>query len=404
MRPYHPNEPYALLCGFLASPTSPEMLTRLSHCSREDWQALLQWAISQRVISIVYYYLKDQDNRFNIPEDVRQAMRQAHLQQAGRQVALFHELTKILETLHQANIPVVLLKGIDLAYTLYPDPSLRPIGDLDLLIPYECVDEAIARILPMDYRLEFSWSMPEICKGHTEHFYTEANLDKQSAPFAHVELHWRLVTGHASRYAADPEWFWQGTRPTVFNNIPCLSLKPDRNLLYLAGHAAIKHVLFKHGQGQVSLLWFYDMHLLLSQKTKTLDWDELLAAGHRFGWNTALYLALQETQARFGTPLPQEMMDRLQTNLNQHEIKIWNGEVKRVRTRSNDSIGDFRFLKPRMKYRLIWALIFPSKNYMIYRYQPKIPQLWPLYYLYRWYDIATDLLGSIRKRMLNAEC
>ncbi|MBN2355997.1 nucleotidyltransferase family protein [candidate division KSB1 bacterium] len=401
MQNFYANKYYHDLCSLLASPASTENFAHLKGYTPDDWQELQALAINQRVISLLYCILKDHVGEMNIPRDILQTIRHAHQQQAGRQVAMFHELGKILSVLHHAEIPVVLLKGIDLANSLYPDPSLRPIGDLDVLMPYERIEEAIARILPMDYQLEFSWSMPEIRKGQKEAFYTEANLDKQSKPYAHLELHWRLVTGRASRYAADPEWFWQGARPAAFEHIPCLVLSPERNALYLAGHAAIKHVLFKHGQGGVSLMWYYDLHLLLTQKTDEIDWDELLTAARRFGWNTALYLALTETQQRFGTPLPDAYLSRLQSGNSRREIALWNGEVKHLRTRSSDSMEDFRFLKPRMKWWLVRALIFPGKAYMLHRYQPKKPGLWPLYYFYRWYDIATDLLGSVKKRLLN---
>ncbi len=65
---------------------------------------------------------------------------------AGR---LFNRLTgnaqrAAVARLSDAGLPVVCLKGFALAHTLYPDPDLRTIGDLDLLVPRGDLDRAIA--------------------------------------------------------------------------------------------------------------------------------------------------------------------------------------------------------------------------------------------------------------------
>ena len=44
-------------------------------------------------------------------------------------------LTEILQAFDQASIQVLVLKGAALAWTIYPSPALRPMGDLDLLVP-----------------------------------------------------------------------------------------------------------------------------------------------------------------------------------------------------------------------------------------------------------------------------
>jgi len=45
------------------------------------------------------------------------------------------ELREVLAALAGAGLPVLLLKGAALAYTLYPEPHLRDRSDTDLLFP-----------------------------------------------------------------------------------------------------------------------------------------------------------------------------------------------------------------------------------------------------------------------------
>ena len=68
-----------------------------------------------------------------LPAAVREHLKASYYATAARNTLLFRELSRILAALAEAEIPVILLKGVDLAQTLYPDPALRLMGDLDLL-------------------------------------------------------------------------------------------------------------------------------------------------------------------------------------------------------------------------------------------------------------------------------
>lgn len=49
-----------------------------------------------------------------------------------QRLRLYHHLKQLFDA---HDIPFVLLKGMALAFTVYPDEALRPMGDLDLLVP-----------------------------------------------------------------------------------------------------------------------------------------------------------------------------------------------------------------------------------------------------------------------------
>jgi hypothetical protein len=62
------------------------------------------------------------------------------------------ELEVVLAALTEAGLLTILLKGAALAYTLYPDPALRPMSDLDLLIHPQDLKQAVQVIQSMGYR------------------------------------------------------------------------------------------------------------------------------------------------------------------------------------------------------------------------------------------------------------
>ncbi len=45
------------------------------------------------------------------------------------------ELDNLSHMFAQAEIPMVVLKGICFMLTIYPDIGLRPMGDMDILVP-----------------------------------------------------------------------------------------------------------------------------------------------------------------------------------------------------------------------------------------------------------------------------
>ena len=57
------------------------------------------------------------------------------------------ELRAVLEALARQGLPVLLLKGAALAYTLYPEPHLRNRCDADLLLPSRDEAECAGRVL-----------------------------------------------------------------------------------------------------------------------------------------------------------------------------------------------------------------------------------------------------------------
>ncbi|MER3458636.1 MAG: hypothetical protein C4309_08450, partial [Chloroflexota bacterium] len=57
----------------------------------------------------------------------------------------------MIGALEAASIPAIVLKGPALALTIYPDPALRVIGDLDLLVRREQVEQAMAALHSLGY-------------------------------------------------------------------------------------------------------------------------------------------------------------------------------------------------------------------------------------------------------------
>ena len=185
------------------------------------------------------------------------------------------------------------MKGAALAATRYPRIGLRPMGDLDFLVPEDRLAEAVARLKAMGY-VELH---PKLTPGLQPIIGYDFPLKGGRDVYLIIEPHWSLIGGEESRYQPSIDWFWEQVEMA---NLPgmraFLVLKLTAHLLYLAGHLAIKH-----GEAHSPLRWFYDIHLLAMREGHRIDWNELVLRAQEFRWAPALDVALTGITARFAT-------------------------------------------------------------------------------------------------------
>ncbi len=169
---------------------------------------------------------------------------------AFRSIRTGRDLAQIVDAFHGAGILPVLLKGASLAFNVYPDPSLRPMGDLDLLVRKEDTSKAQGALATLGYSPEL------VAATRWEEENLLAHLPFQSAPGRiPVEIHFRLFP-RVMPYFPGEESLWGRVVSTTVEGKQALRLAPPDELLYLCGH------LRKHVPSLYRLLWFCDVALL----------------------------------------------------------------------------------------------------------------------------------------------
>lgn len=371
-----------------------------SHFESSQWASLVDLAEAEGVAPLLYDRLKNGDT--HIPEACLEILKADYYRTAAQNALLFFELSRILTAFHAADIPTVVLKGTDLARTLYGNPALRPIGDVDILILEQFLEQAISILENMGFEPEEAWAMPELRTGLKRLLFFEANFDGGMDANVHVELHWNLVAPRGNRYAPDIDWFWAGAQQVTLSDQPALTLSATRNVLFLSAHLMLKHQAFKHGDDRTRLLWFYDLHCVIEREANLIDWDELVEQAVRFQWQTALLLALTGIQEWFGTQLPEGLLERLKELADRTLIRRLASKGPRSSTRFALSLEDFENMYWSTRLRVLFALMFPEKKYMLWRYHPNPLWSWRLWYFYRWYDILADGVKTILRRKITA--
>jgi hypothetical protein len=172
--------------------------------------------------------------------------------------------------LSQRTIPCMILKGGALNL-FYPEvfPGFRSMGDVDLLVPSDCSERAIAAALDLGFLL------PARCKGRWRIVFNEAHLWTDDGCM--LDLHWRL-----RRAGFRDAELWAAAEWKDWDGVPIACLNPADLLLHLCAHAL-------PGYDRPDVRWIVDCLTIL--RSRSVDWDRFV---HQAG-RQHLALALLET-------------------------------------------------------------------------------------------------------------
>ena len=362
-----------------------------------DWPPLIRRAVDERLGPLLYSKLAG-DPR--LPERERSLLRAELYRAEASSLVLYRELGRLLQRSAESGLePPVLLKGGALASSLYDEVGHRPMGDIDVLVRREEVD----RWLEIARKASFRRHSPEMSAGldRAVHYHVALVGGKESE--VTIELHYGLIAGESDWRAPDPRWFLDRTEewrpPPSASSSPFVKgrqLDPTAHLLYLSAHA-----MLQHGGASARMIWFYDIHLLLSRWGGRIRWSEALEQARAFLWDAALAAALERSRTLFRTPLPPGLLEEL-------DVEPPDGDARgarEVRRRRDPGRGRAEVVWSELRSvgigrGLLWALgiLFPRPEYMRWRY-PEAGRFWPAFYPVRWARVLRE--GSralLRKR------
>lgn len=271
--------------GFLARPLA--------------WPAIRRWAYGHDVFPAVARNLR-QLGWPHVPAAIRSEMEEAERLNAARNALLVRRLARVLARFARAEIPVIPLKGVALAESLFGEAGRRVCTDLDILVPPVAVRQAFELLLADGYTQADRYRVDSPDVNFLVGSAMEYGFTPSASSFPYLlELHWDI----AWRWRADTAMLddlWAEARREVFWGVEAWTLSPEWELLYLAVHAA-RH----RWQG---LKWLVDIHEVCVRAK--FDWDMVTDKAHRFGLDRTLELSLSACRALFGTPLPPAYSER----------------------------------------------------------------------------------------------
>ena len=265
------------------------------------WEVVAQLAEWHRLNPLLYHRLLRNEA---VPSRILEQLERAYLENAGRNLYLRSRADMLLGALASAGVRAMPLKGAALIEDVYPDAALRPMRDIDILVPASQIHQAQQTVAALGYRAvspvhgsegDEAWML--------QHHHHLPALVSEDGIFA-VELHHHVVgPGDPARF--DISGFWDRSGPAGAGRAHFLPATEDL-LAHVALHFCRNRLWRSEGSlGQVAdIAWIVDR--------RAIDWDALVARARSDGFGPSLFLALFTARELLGAAVPPSVMATLQ--------------------------------------------------------------------------------------------
>jgi hypothetical protein len=232
----------------------------------------------------------------------------------ARNQLLFRSLRASLQTLHDAGVPTLVLKGAALLAMYYKDMGARTMGDFDVLVPQ-------AHFLTAAQALEASgWTGIFSAKDFDPRFGHALTFKDGQGNFLDLHVHVLHFTSHED---AD-ELFWANSVPMSLLGVETRTLCADDFILHLAVHGM-------RWAPYLPLRWIPDIAHVISNGDS--DWNRLLQMAQHLHASLAVTTVLEYLNKNQLASVPESVL----TSLRAIPIDPW--EQKRFELNTRNLLG-----------------------------------------------------------------
>jgi hypothetical protein len=379
------------ICSILRdeSPTIPD-------ATIEQWVELLGLLRANWLIPLFYRKIGSLPPEYLPPETITDEMRQAFLVSCVRSLHMEKQLRDIIAAFEEQGVRVLVLRGPALAFSLYPDPAMRPSGDLDLLVLPGQVVQARNILESLGYTC-----LAKRFETARDFFREECFVHQRNPGNTFpVDLHWVHWELHP---------FFKGSEEVDIEDLfrrawrvetPTLAFETLHPVDYLI-HSAI-HLIMIH-KNEMRLSWIYDTALLAQHLRVPDGWKTLQERCVAWGARLPLEQCLKMAQVWAGLELP-EGFDDFSTwpRPTEDESAVWADTLRHhwVTILLKRSLANPSLLVKRVPSLL--RLFFPHPDIVRFCYPISSNWLLPVAYVRRWLRWVDDLLikriGVLKQR------
>lgn len=280
---------------------SPDVSTGPSCGPTSDspaWDAVANLAVQQGVAPLVYSGLKSLP--VEVPAGIAQVLRLSAVDAVVRtRPSLEMTLRRSLSALNAASVRPIVLKGAYLAHTVYPDPALRTLNDVDILVLKSDLGRASQALRSDGFLVNdtFEGLFPKVEHHLPPHYLVRSRVA--------VELH-HLLLSEPHPFTIDTDAIRRRARPSLLAGVEALVPDPSDAL-----HHACVHLAFAHRYEVAPLRGLTDIRALIQAHGRSIDWDFFVETVRDSRTAGAVYWPLLMSRGWLGAEVPQVVLDRL---------------------------------------------------------------------------------------------
>jgi len=212
-----------------------------------------------------------------------------------RRNLIFRKKTvEIIKEFKDKSIDCLVLKGLYLAFSVYPDAGLRPMVDIDLLVKKEDLDRVTNILNALGYA-EQSPRMQRV-------YGCDATFSSKDEACS-IDIHWDLCQYERFKGIIDVTGdFWARAVGFNLDGLPAKTPSIEDHILYVSLHYSLVHLLY-------GINGAYDFFYLIH--SHIFDWEAIINSARKYGIETPLYYSLHKACKISGLSLPDFVLKRL---------------------------------------------------------------------------------------------
>jgi hypothetical protein len=212
---------------------------------------------------------------------------------------LLHHLSVLLHSLEDKGIRTMILKGAPLTLLYYPDYGLRPMEDMDVLVPVEQALKASNLLIEGGWKPRF----PSREMQHEIYFSCRHAHGFEDGTGKYVDLHWHAL--YECSYSHADDLFWDAAVPVkIDDGLTTLTLCPADLLLHTIVHGI-------RWNPRPVLRWVADAMMILSS-SYAIDWDRLLSLSAKYRLVLYVKNGLSYLKDLLDAPIPASRLEGIQ--------------------------------------------------------------------------------------------
>jgi len=319
------------------------------------------------VTPLVFYKLQKHGQQ--VPEELYLSLKPYYIGNLTTNLKFWKEFLKINEAFKENNISLLPLKGVDILARFYPAFDLRSMVDIDILIKEEQFTDAEKVLFSLGYQKNLRGLKEEYWRKHQCHiaFYKERAV---------LEVHWGLDFKRGDRVILPR--IWERMQQIELRNHKINTFSPEDAIFSFALH------LRRYGN-ILALKQVLDAAQIIN-KTTDFDWSYVLEESKRGRMEATLYFLLTQVLLFTDTPVPEDILKRLQ-------VPFWQKKLIRKFLLKNTFLTEPSCKRNYLKaHFLLYDTLLEALLYLI-----NIPyEQFCKFYNFKPYTAASRLLYNLR--------
>ncbi len=330
------------------------------------------WLHGQGLAAYAFHQLHATGALSELPLELQAALRGRYYTATGDAELHTRELAEVLDILARRGITPIVFKGAALAFTVYPDPACRPMGDLDLWLSDDEMPHAQAALEAAGYRQHVKDARPLALQAQRA---GEIQLVGRQAGRGLVELHWGIFAGEWLRRAAAVDSAGPRERaiPVTLAGQAARTLAPEDAIIQLAVHLAVNHQMAYPG-----VRGLLDVALVAAHNP--VDWDAVVHRARAWRVAVATWLVLSLTAELFGLADVRAAGCRLQPSAVRSRLLARFTGPGAILRGQDITHSRWRLVyqlmlvdRPQDAARLVWRALWPEDAWLTARYGAASP-------------------------------